>query len=168
MIYDIHPITSVLHYAVSEEVKKYNPKKILDEVKKIKVPNLKKYDSYYIIIPERLELTRDMFLTKFDELFGSKISGRVFTIEQSKHAKTVVPSEKEFFIYLGEKSELFGKHKNHLHVNIKKMGYVEMIAVGYYIIGKIQKQNPDYFKKNIGSYVKQASKLFGQKIGVMG
>src|SRR3989344_3343550 len=146
---------------------KENSKDILKEVKKIKVPNLRKYDSYYFVIPRKYELVREMFLTKFDELFGSRITGRVFTIEQTKHAKTIVSSEKELFVYIGEKSEMFGEHKNHFHINPKTLNYGMLIALGYYFIGKIQKQNPDYFKRNIGRYVKEASKLFGQKIEVM-
>jgi len=109
-----------------------------------------------------------MFLTKFDELFGSKISGRVFTIEQTKHAKTVVPNKNEMFIYLGCESEMFGKHKDHWHVSLSRgAGYGEMIAVGYYVIGQIQKQNKQWFKENIGGYVRGASQLFGQEIKVV-
>jgi hypothetical protein len=42
-----------------------------------------------------------MFLTKFDELFGPLMSARMFTFEQTKHAKTVVASEPELFINQG-------------------------------------------------------------------
>ena len=143
---------------------KENPKTILRQIQKMKVPrNLKRYDAYYFIIPERLELIKEMFLTKFDELFGPKISARVFTEAQTKHAKTVVPSEKELFIGLGYKDKLFGKHKVNIPLS-RKAGYGEMLALGYFIIGKIQKANPAYFKKNIVKYTKEASKIFGQKI----
>ena len=140
-----------------------NPKLILKQIKKMKVPSLKKYDAYYFMIPERLELIKEMFLTKFDELFGSKITARVFTEAQTKHAKTVVPSEKELFIGLGYKDKLFGKHRLNIPLS-KKAGYAEIMAVGYYFIGKIQRVNPPYFKKNIEKYTKEASKIFGHKI----
>jgi len=143
---------------------KENPKKILNQIGKVKpFRNLKKYDSYYIIVPENLVLIREMFLTKFDELFGSKVSGRVFTEEETKHAKTVVPSKKELFVCLGCKNKVFGENRVDIPLS-KNVGYGEIMAVGYYIIGKIQKANPPYFKKNILKYTKKASKIFGQKI----
>jgi len=142
-----------------------NPKKIISSINKIKkkIPNLKQYDSYYILVPEKFDLAREMFLTKFDELFGPMISGRVFTIEQTKHAKTVVHSDKELFIGLGEKNNIFGKKRIDFSLS-KKADFGEMIAMGYFIIGQIQKQNPAYFKDNLLEYVKNASKIFGSKI----
>jgi len=38
------------------------------------------------------------------------------------------------------------------------------MAIGYYIIGKIQRANPPYFKNNIEQYMKKASKTFGHKL----
>ena len=78
---------------------KESPQKILNLIKKTKTPkNLKKFNAFYIIVPTEFDNVRELFQTKFDELFGPIINGRVFTIEQTKHAKTVVPSDKEFFI----------------------------------------------------------------------
>ncbi|MAG53075.1 MAG: hypothetical protein CMH62_03885, partial [Nanoarchaeota archaeon] len=145
---------------------KENPKKILKQIDKIKIPKtFRKYDAFYIFVPEKFDLVREMFLTKFDELFGSKISGRVFTVEQTKHAKTVVPSKKEFFIGLGcdDKYKMFGKHKMCVPLS-PKADYAEVLAVGYYVIGFIQKQHPQYFKDNIEAYTKEASKLFKYEI----
>jgi len=106
-----------------------------------------------------------LFLTKFDELFGPMINGRVFTIEQTKHAKTVVPSDKEFFIGLGYNNKSFGKKQNRLNITLpKKAGPATVMAIGYYIIGHIQKQHPDYFKNHITNYTRQASKMFGSTI----
>jgi len=148
-----------------------DPRNILNYLGKLnkKIPKgIGKHDAFYFIVPSRFHLVRDMFLTKFDELFGSKISGRVFTVEQTKHAKTVVPSNKEMFVYLGCKGEMFGKHKYHFHVDgMKGMDYGAMIAIGYFIIGKIQGGNRQWFKENIEDYVKFASKVFGSKIDVM-
>ncbi len=143
-----------------------NPKAILHHINKIKkkIPeNFKKYDAFYIIVPEEFDNTREMFLTKFDELFGPVISGRVFTPEQTKHAKTVVSSDREMFISLGYDNKLFGK--NRLNIPLPSWaGYATIIAVGYYVIGHIQKQNKPYFRDNIEAYTKNASKLFGQVI----
>ncbi len=45
--------------------------------------------------------------------------------------------------------------------------YGGLMAVGYYVIGQIQKQNPPYFKQSILSYADKASKQFGEKINPM-
>lgn len=147
---------------------KENPKNILKHLKKIKFPNnLKKYDAFYIFVPERFHLIREMLLTKFDELFGPKISARVFTIEQTKHAKIIVPSKKELFIGIGKdkRYKLFGK--TYYIPLSKKANYGEIMALGYYLIGKIQKQNSPYFKNNIEAYIKKASKIFKTNIPII-
>ena len=145
---------------------KESPQKIISLIKKIRTPrNLKKFNAFYIIVPTEFDNLRELFQTKFDELFGPKINGRVFTIEQTKHAKTVVPSDKEFFIGLGYNNKLFGKKQNRLNITLpKSAGPATMMAIGYYIIGQIQKQHPDYFKKNIANYTKQTSKMFKSTI----
>jgi hypothetical protein len=145
---------------------KESPQKILNLIKKTKVPkNLKKFNAFYIIVPTEFDNVRELFQTKFDELFGPMINGRVFTIEQTKHAKTVVPSDKEFFIGLGYNNKQFGNKKNRLNVTLpKNAGPATVMALGYHIIGQIQKQHPDYFKNNITNYTKQTSKMFGSII----
>lgn len=131
--------------------------------KKIKSLDLKKYDSFYFIIPEKFELTKEMFSTKFDELFGSKITGRVFTYEQTKHAKTVVPNDKELFISFGCKNKVFGKNKIEIDL-YSEIGFAGFISLVYYVIGKIQEKNHSYFGENIENYARTTSKVFGQKI----
>jgi hypothetical protein len=147
-----------------------NPQKILDFIKKRirpKIPqDLKRHNAFFIIVPPEFELIREMFLTKFDELFGPKIKGRAFTSEQAKHAKTVVPSDKELFIGLGYENRIFGRHRLNLPLP-EKAGPAAMMALGYYLIGQIQKQHPPYFKKNIGAYVRKISSVFGQEISIM-
>jgi hypothetical protein len=141
-----------------------DPRKILEHIRKLKIPqDLGEYDSFFLIVPEEFTLMREMFVTKFDELFGPRVSGRAFTLEQAKHAKTIIESEKELFISFGEKNKLFGSKR--LDVPLpKNAGYAAMMAVGYYVIGKIQSQHPPYFKESIEAYCKRASKIFGEKI----
>jgi hypothetical protein len=144
-----------------------NPRKIKEHINKLKKPiNLKKYTSFFIIVPEELEEAKEMFQTKFDELFGPEIQGRVFTFEQAKHAKTITPSNSELFISFGKPNKTFGKHRLNIPLP-KNPNYGALIAVGYYTIGQIQKQHKPYFKKNIEKYTKQASKLFNHKISVI-
>lgn len=146
-----------------------DPARIHEFITKEVTPHIRddfgKYDAFYLIIPPECIPIRDMLLTKFDELFGARVSGRVFTLEQSKHAKTVVPSPTEFFISFGEKNELFGDQAHRLHIPLPKdTDYVTLMAIGYYVIGHIQKQHPPYFKERIKAYTDAASHMFNQKL----
>jgi len=139
-------------------------KYIMTEVDPLIPGTLGKYKAFYLIVPNRFNNIRDMFITKFDELFGSKISKRVFTPEQSKHAKTVVPSD-EMFISLGYDNQLFGNEDVRLNIPLpENAGYAAMMAIGYYVIGNIQAQKPPWFKENLVPYCKWASEVFGHKI----
>ncbi len=143
-----------------------NPKDIKNYLKVLsrKIPkNLKKYDSYYFIVPNEFECFREMVLTKFDELFQPKISGRCFTPDQSKHAKSIAPNDKELFVSFGYDNKIFGK--NRLNIPLpQNSDFGMLLSVSYYFIGQIQRQNPPWFKDNIEEYCKKASKIFGEKI----
>ncbi len=136
---------------------------IYKHLNKIKVPSMKRYDSFYLMLPKEFDAVREMLVTKFDELFGPMVLGRVYTTEQTKHAKTVTPSNKELFISFGEKNNIYGK--NRLFIPLPKdCGFGGMIATAYYVIGQIQKQKEPYFKKNIEKYTKESSRIFKQEI----
>ncbi|MBS3167961.1 hypothetical protein J4216_02470 [Candidatus Woesearchaeota archaeon] len=146
-----------------------DPKEILSFLKTKIDPlipkNLKKFDSFYLLIPVEFDNMREMALTKFDELFGPIISGRVFTPEQTKHAKTVVSSKKEFFISFGYPNNNFGYENNRLNIPLpKNADYASVISIVYYIIGKIQKQHKPYFKRSIEEYMKKASNIFSLEL----
>ena len=145
---------------------KENPTTILSLVQALKVSrNLSKYNAFFIIIPAEFELLKEMFQTKFDELFGPMMVGRIFTPEQVKHAKTVIPSDKELFISLGYENKLFGVQRWNIALPAK-VDYGLLMALGYSIIGKIQSQHPPYFKDNITRYCQDTSTLFQEKIEV--
>lgn len=129
---------------------------------------LAKYDAFYFILPQRFIGMKDMLLTKFDELFGARVTARANTLDQTKHSKTVVPSDTECFVSIGEENSAFGAQEKRIHIPLSAdAGYAAMMAVGYYVIGQIQQQHPPYFKDNIGRYVEESSKLFGQHIPVI-
>ncbi|MBN1386206.1 hypothetical protein JW968_04515 [Candidatus Woesearchaeota archaeon] len=146
---------------------KEDPGKILRHIKKNidpKIPkNLSKYNAFFIIVPDEFDAIREMFLTKFSELFGPMVNGRVFTPEQTKHAKTVIPSGKELFISIGYDNKNFGTNRLDLPLP-KGAGHATVMAVGYYVIGKIQKQHTPYFKHYIEKYCRATSKVFGSTI----
>jgi hypothetical protein len=143
-----------------------NPKKILNYVQKntnkLKLPNFKKYDRYYIIVPTKFSGIIRMLQIKFIELFGRQVARDVETIEYVKHATTLVPS-KELFISFGEKNKKYGK--NRLNIPLpKNADYATIMAISYFIIGKIQKTKKPYFKNNIVGYTKKISKIFKSEI----
>jgi len=125
---------------------------------------LSDYDAFFITVPPAFAEIRGMLSAKFDELFGPRVCGRVFTTEEAKHAKTVVPSSKEYFIALGDEAPV-GTPERALHLPLPRAtGYGAMLALGYFAIGYIQKQHPPYFKEHVISYTKQASEMFGHAI----
>lgn len=150
-----------------------NPKKILEyiekEVSKKISKNLGKYDSYLIITPNEFEKTNSLFETKFTELFGRQIARDVKTYEQLKHAITIVPSKTELCIKFSDTGEDIYFNGDVIKIPLpKKCGPAAMMAIGYYVIGKIQEQHKQYFKDNITQYVRKvSSKPFGEGIKVI-
>ena len=123
------------------------------------------YDAFLLIVPPQFAHVRSMLRTKFDELFGPHLTGRIFTTEEVKHAKTVVESGSELVVSFGMKNEQYGLAKNRLNLPLpERSDYGAMLAVSYYLVGQIQKAHPAYFKDNIVKYTEQASRLFNQPI----
>ena len=113
--------------------------------------DLADYAAFYLLVPARFDAEREMFLTKFDELFGGRLNGRCFTPEQTLHAKTVVPWERELFLSFGEENSLFGASR--LHIPLPEgAGYAAMLATGYYTIGRLQESFPDWFVQHAEEY----------------
>lgn len=126
---------------------------------------LAKYNAITIIIPARFHAIAGMLQTKFDELFGPFVNGRVFTDESIKHAKTVVSSDAECFVGVGVANEWYGRVENRIHVPLNDgADYGALMAIGYTAIGHIQEHHPPYFKNNIVEYTKEISDIFGQEI----
>ena len=151
--------------SVSDE----KPEKIRSFIEGVVAPliteKFREQKAFTLILPTKFDVLKGLFMTKFDELFGPELVGRAFTIEQIKHAKTVIPSDKEFFISFGEDNSRYGKEENRLNVPLpENCGPAGLMAIVYYVIGNIQKQHPPYFKENIVAYTKFASELFGDKI----
>lgn len=143
---------------------KENPIKIRQFIKEEIEPrmtNMTKYGSFYIIVEKKFDIVREMFLTKFDELFGPMINGRCYTVEQTLHAKTVVNSPREAFISLGYKNDTFGHVNSRLNFPLYEgASYAAIIAIGYYIIGHIQSQFHPWFIENAEAYKNLQPELF--------
>jgi uncharacterized protein YlaN (UPF0358 family) len=144
----------------ASEIEKF----IKENIDTMDMPDFSKYDKFYIIVPTQFTGIIRMLQVKFIELFGRKIARDVETSEYVKHATTVVPSD-ELFLSFGYENNTWGTVDNRLNVPLTKdAGYGAMMAVSYYVIGKIQKAHPQYFKENIEEYTKEVSKIFGSTI----
>ncbi|MDA3855225.1 MAG: hypothetical protein PF569_03130 [Candidatus Woesearchaeota archaeon] len=149
-----------------------NPEEIYDFIKKkiiSKIPkNLKDYNGFLLITPNQFSNVNQLFETKFIELFGRKVARDVKTYEELKHAITVVPNKKELCIKFGKGDDVIFEG-DVLNIPLpENINIGAMMAIGYYVIGNIQEQMPQYFKKNIKEYVKTASsKSFGKGISVI-
>jgi hypothetical protein len=146
---------------------KEDPQKIIQFIKakvdKVKLPNFRKYKRYYLIIPGEFEGIIRLLNVKFMELFGRNIARDIETFEFVPHATTVVPGKDELFISFGRTNTTWGNQRDRLFIPLPKNAeHAAMMAIGYYIVGKIQKSQPAWFKQNIESYMKKASKIFGR------
>lgn len=146
-----------------------DPSKILSYIGTEFVPQipdgLSAYTAFYFIIPERFAIMAEMFETKFNELFGPMVPFRVFTNEQTKHAKTVIPLETELFVSFGEDHPYYGRKGGRLFIEVPDwMEAAGFMALVYTFIGNIQKQLPPYYKEHIVEYTKEVSLVFGSAI----
>lgn len=150
-----------------------NPQEILDHIENavnqslstLTTP-LRDFDAFYLIVPEKFDGVRQMLTTKFVELFARRIARDIFTSEQAKHATTLVPTERELFISLGYKNELWGQHRLNIPLPANA-NYGAIMAVGYYVIGKIQAAKPPWFKESVARYCETAAKWFGTELPIM-
>jgi hypothetical protein len=136
---------------------------IENRISKVELPDLSKYNKFFFVLPEDFSGMTRLLNVKFIELFGRNIARDIETFEYMKHAVTVVPAKNELFISFGKAYKTFGEH----HVTIplpKNVNHGTMMAIGYYIVGQIQKSHPPMFKRNIKSYTDKISKVFGKKI----
>lgn len=141
-----------------------DPRMIKDFLLGLEDFDFSRYDSFYFLIPEQFEETSPMFRRKFDEIFGPKVASRVFTLGQTAHGHTVVESDRELFVGIGVRNDHFGLENNRLDIELPSFAdFTCVMALGYYLIGKIQAQRPPYFKDSVEGYVKRIAKVFGKE-----
>jgi hypothetical protein len=129
--------------------------------------DLQSYTAFLMVVPTAFSYVCSMYEIKFDELFGPYILGRATTSEGVKHAKTIVTAPHQCLVSFGEEVS-YGNPGRRLTIPLfDDITYPEMIAIGYYVIGKIQKAHEPYFKENIQSYVTEAGAMFGHTIPVI-
>jgi len=135
---------------------------IKEFIAKLKLPaNFKKYTAYSFILPDEFAAVSPMLEIKRNELFGPYVSLRAFSFGEARHAKFVNNSEKELVISFG-KNKYFGLKSNRWEIKIpRNAGNSFIMALSYFLVGKIQEQKTPYFKKNIASFCQEGPKAYG-------
>ncbi len=125
--------------------------------------DLKKYNAYSFILPDEFGAIAPMLEIKRNELFGPYVSLRAFSFGEARHAKFINNSDKELVISFGE-NKYFGLKANRLELKMPKDTKSGLVmALAYYLIGKIQASKPAYFKKNIATFCKNGPLAYGSK-----
>ena len=145
-------------------VSKEKPEAIKKFLQKIKLPKkFADYNAYSFIVPDEMAEITPMLDIKKHELFGPYLSIRSFSFGDARHAKFVMPWEKELVISLG-KNNYFGFKNQRLEINLpKNYGPGLVMALTYYLIGKIQASKKPYYKQNIAKYCLEGPKAYGRK-----
>ena len=131
-----------------------NPSAIKEHIESLEFPNgFGEFNGYSFVVPDKFMNICPMLDIKKSELFGSKLSVRAFPQGHARHAKFVIRSNDELVISLGQKNENYGNPENRWDIELSENAdYAEVMALTYYIVGKIQGAKYPYFKENIENY----------------
>lgn len=132
-----------------------NPIMIKEAISSLKFPdNFENYSSFAFILPDKFMPVCPMLEIKKSELFGPKLSLRAFSQGHARHAKFVIRDQGELVISLGQKNEYFGDPQSRWDIELTDdVNFSYIMAVTYYIVGKIQASKTPYFKDNVKNYV---------------
>lgn len=142
-----------------------NPFPIKDFLLSLKLPEkFDTYSSYSFVLPDKFMPICPMLEIKKSELFGPKLSLRAFSQGHARHAKFVIRDKDELVISVGQTNDYFGDTESRWDIfPPENFGFAGIMALTYYIVGKIQASKPQYFKENINSYVSDyGPKAYGE------
>ncbi|MBP9758295.1 hypothetical protein KBD45_01260 [Candidatus Dojkabacteria bacterium] len=140
---------------------------INDVANYLKDIDFSKYDGFLLATPNQYPGVKQLFEVKFTELFGRIVARDVKTFEELKHAVTVVPSKTELAIKFGTAKIDFENDVIEIPMP-NELGAGFLMAIGYFVIGHIQEQHPQYFKENIKSYIQRLNETeFGKGMKVI-
>ncbi len=138
---------------------------IQTEVDPVLIKNLSNYNAFVFIVPTHLSHITSMIRIKFEEMFMPLVVGRAYSEEEIKHAKAVVMSDSELFISLGVENRFYGQVANRLSIPLpENADYGTIMAIAYYVVGKIQSAHPAYFKNSVVPLCERMSEVFGTTI----
>ena len=135
---------------------KEDPKQIKKSIEGLQFPdNFESFKAYSFVVPDKYMNICFMLDIKKSELFGPNLSMRAFSQGHARHAKFVIRSKEELVITLGGKNGHFGEPESRWDISLSEVvDFACVMAITYYIVGKIQKSKPQYFKENISNYVR--------------
>lgn len=131
-----------------------SPAPITECIKTLSFPeNFAHYDAYSFVLPDRFINICPMLDIKKNELFGPHTSLRAFPQGHARHAKFVIPSEKELVIGIDTDISFFGHPHHRWTITLPDSAdFGCILALTYFITGKIQASKHPYFKENIEGY----------------
>jgi len=134
-----------------------NPARIKEFIESLKLPeNFTDHKSFTFVVPDEFMQICPMLDIKDNELFGPHSTIRAYSQGHARHAKFVIRDENELVMTLGNKNEHFGDPNHRFDIDIPEgIDYGGIMALTYYLVGKIQESKPPYFKKNIARYVSE-------------
>lgn len=132
-----------------------DPAQIKSYIESLELPkNFADFEAYSFVLPDKFMPICPMLEIKKSELFGPKLSLRAFSQGHARHAKFVVRDKSELVISVNNKNEYFGVPGSRWDIfPPESFNFAGIMALTYYIVGKIQSSKPPYFKENIGNYV---------------
>lgn len=142
-----------------------NVSEIKEFIDNLELPdNFNDYKSYAFVLPDKYLSICPMLDIKKSELFGPMLSLRAFSQGHARHAKFVIRTPEELVISINSKNDYFGEAGNRWDLNLpESFSFAAVMAVTYFIVGKIQKSKPSYFKENVENYVKDyGPKAYGK------
>lgn len=134
---------------------KEDPNQIKKSIEALQFPdNFAEFKAYSFVVPDKYMNICFMLDIKKSELFGPNLSLRAFSQGHARHAKFVIRSKDELVITLGSKNEHFGDPESRWDIPLSdNTDFACIMALTYYIVGKIQQSKPQFFKENIENYV---------------
>lgn len=131
-----------------------NPIEIKTAIEQLNFPeNFSGYESFSFVLPDKFVNICPMIETKEHEMFGGHVNIRAFSQGHARHAKFIIPWNKELVISFDQENKFFGDPAHRWDVNLpENANFGTMMSMAYYICGKIQESKPPYFAENIANY----------------
>jgi hypothetical protein len=130
-----------------------DPQAIKDALLALRLPSgYGSYEGYSFVLPDRFASICPMLDIKKSELFGARLSLRAFSQGHARHAKFVIPWDRELVISLGEENRCFGHPGHRWDIALPAADFGLVLCLTYYLVGKIQAAKPAYFKDNVEAY----------------
>lgn len=131
-----------------------DPSAIKNFIEKLNFPeNFSSYESFSFVLPDKFVNICPMVETKEHEMFGGHLNIRAFSQGHARHAKFIIPWDKELVMSFDEENKYFGDKDHRWDIRLpENCNFATMMSVAYYICGKIQENNPPFFADNIENY----------------